>query len=110
VTDPNALDMLPYAPEGGPALARILAGVYGIDFFAPAPQYRATAVVPVAPVRRTWQERSTAEWAAVAADFGVSHVLAPARWTLSLPVEEGGPALRLYRIPSPNGDGPADSQ
>jgi hypothetical protein len=106
--DPGALDMLPYAPAGGPELARILDEIYGLDFFAPPASARNKAVVPVDPVKAVWERRSQTEWVAVATRFGVTDVLAPATWRLELPEVAQGAGRVLYRVPV--GSGPSGSQ
>ena len=101
--DPGALDMLPYAPAGGPELARILDEIYGLDFFAPPASARNQAVVPVDPVKAVWERRSRTEWVAVATRFGVTDVLVPATWRLELPEVARGAGRVLYRVPVASG-------
>jgi hypothetical protein len=97
--DPEALDMLPYAADGGFEIARILDEVYGIDFFHPPRSALHQAVVPDQPVRRTWQQRSEASWSAIRERFGVSHVLVKPEWRLRLPEVARSESYALYRIP-----------
>jgi hypothetical protein len=98
--DPNALDMLPYAPAAGPALAQIVDEVYGLDFFAPPAQALHRATVPELAVRGVWEERSPAEWSALAARFGFRDVITPAGWTLALPVVARNERFAFYRLPA----------
>lgn len=113
--DPEALDMLPYAPEGGPELRRILEQFYGIDFFRPPRAALHSAVLPEQPVRHVWERRGEERWRELGALFGVSHVLVRSGWTLRLPEAARGPRLVLYAIPAaragdaPSGDGTPDA-
>ncbi len=100
--DPEALDMLPYAADGGVEIARILADVYGINFFDPPRHALHGAVVPEQPVRRTWQQRSEASWSEIGARFDVSQVLVKPEWRLRLPEVARTKFYALYRIPDPS--------
>lgn len=97
--DPEALDMLPYATDGGVEMGRILQEVYGVDLFDPPRHALHLAVVPTQPVRHDWQLRSIPSWTEVGARFGASHVLVKAKWTLELPEVARSDAYALYRIP-----------
>ena len=44
--DSGALDTVVYAPEGGPAMARIVTDVYGIDSIDPPREMRSSSVIP----------------------------------------------------------------
>jgi hypothetical protein len=79
--DPGALDMLPYAPEGGPEFERILRDAYGIDFFT-AP---GSATLGIEPTKTLWQSWTLADWQRVRNEFNVTRVLTSADWTLQLP-------------------------
>lgn len=95
----EALDMLPYALAAGPELQRILAEVYGVDFFHPPRDALHTAAVPEQPSRAVWERRTPAEWAGIKARFGVSEVLVAQAWRLALPEIARSDGLVLYRIP-----------
>jgi hypothetical protein len=97
--DPESLDMLPYAADGGVEMGRILSEVYGIDFFDPPGNALHLAVVPTQPVRHDWQLRSTASWTEIGARFGASHVLVKPKWVLQLPEVARSDLYALYRIP-----------
>ena len=99
--DPEALDMLPYAADGGVEMVRILSEVYGIDFFDPPGHALHLAVVPTQPVRHDWQLRSPASWTEIGARFGASHVLVKSKWVLELPEVARSDSYALYRIPDP---------
>jgi hypothetical protein len=108
--DPGALDMLPYALAGGPAVERSLRIGYGVDFFAPPRAALHAAVLPPEFVQPIWEARSAAEWAAVAAALDVTDVLVPATWTLhGIPEIERNPVYALYQL-APDTTGPSGSQ
>ncbi|HTY16905.1 MAG TPA: hypothetical protein VMH82_04165 [Myxococcota bacterium] len=96
--DPEALDMLPYAADGGPELARILRDVYAVDYFDPPPQARNRAVLPEQPVRSAWEGRSAEGWTELRTRFGASDVLVPSTWRLQLPEVARSDRYALYRI------------
>jgi len=94
--DPGALDMLPYAPEGGPEFGRILLEVYGIDFFnspgAPS--------LPIEPARTIWQSRTVEDWQKIRQEFNVTHVMTTPDWILQLPQISQTPwGYIVYEIP-----------
>jgi hypothetical protein len=97
--DVEALDMLPYALEGGPQFERILREVYGIEFDNPPQEARHRGVLPVEPIRTIWQQRTPEQWAAIAAGFGVSDIVTSADWELQLPEVARNDRFILYRIP-----------
>lgn len=99
VIDPQALDMVTYAPAALPAMVRAIERLYGIPFESPAPEDRNLSVLPAAPVRETWERRSAEEWTAIAAEFGVTDVLVPAAWRLQLPELARSRAFALYGVP-----------
>jgi hypothetical protein len=92
--------MLPYAPAGGPAMARILKGIYAIDFFAPPASARHLGAISSVLVRGPWEQRSTGDWAALRDEFGVTDVIAPRGWQLRLPVVASDDRFVLYRVPA----------
>lgn len=97
--DPNALDMLPYALEGGPEFERIMRVVYGIDFYNPPELGRHQGIMPVEPVRTLWNERTLEQWARIKDQFDVSQIITLADWELQLPVIARNDHLTLYQIP-----------
>jgi hypothetical protein len=96
--DPNAIDMLPYAPDGSPAVARIVDAVYGVDFFKPPHRSRNLTVVDPDLTWRTWTRRSSEQWRALADRFGFRDVLAPPDWQLDLPIVARSDLAVLYRV------------
>lgn len=99
ILDATGLDMLPYAWEAAPEMARILDGVYGIDFFRPPNEARHTAMIPFAHNRAVWEERTNEDWKKVRRDFGVRQVLAHRDWDLQLPAGAANKDLLVYAIP-----------
>jgi hypothetical protein len=95
--DTDALDMLPYAPEGGPEFERILRDAYGVDFFTAAP---GQAVLKTEPTKTLWESWTLADWARIRNEFNVTQVLTSADWRLQLPpIQETSRGLILYQIP-----------
>ncbi len=97
--DPGALDMLPYALAGAPAVERSLRIGYGVEFFNPPLASLHYASLPAEFVRPIWQARTAAQWHDVAAALGVTDVLVPAGWKLhGVPQIEHDGAYALYQI------------
>lgn len=98
VLDPDAIDMLPYAPAAAPAVARIVGEVYGIDFFAPPRSMRNLVVIRPDPVRPVWTQRDAATWSELSRRFGFGAVIAPPDWKLALPEIARSPIAVLYGV------------
>jgi len=71
------MNMLPYAIESAPEMARIMKDIYDLDFFSPAPSATHT--------QTTWEARSTQEWKNLAGQYRFSDVYAPSSWKIQLP-------------------------
>ena len=99
--DSGALDTMVYAPEGGPATARIVSEVYGIDFFDPPREMRSSSLIPHDANRLTWSpSRFNAQrWREVRRTYNVSQIVTRSDYELDLPMVAEGDGLRLYRIP-----------
>lgn len=97
--DPNAIDMLPYAPDGAPGVARITRAVYGVDFFRPPPRSRNLTVIDADQTWTTWTRRSPEAWRSLADHFGFTDVITPPEWELDLPVVARSDVAVLYRVP-----------
>jgi len=104
VLDPGALDMLPYALAGAPQVERILADLYGIDFFAPPGSAIRQGVVPYGMAKKIWESRAPVGWRATASRLGFAYVLAPAQWKIELPLVAKSDTYALYRV---DADGPS---
>lgn len=111
VLDPGALDMLPYAIAGAPAVERILADLYGIEFFSPPGSALQQGVVPYGMAKKIWESRAPVGWRATASRIGFTHVLVPALWRIDLPLVAKSEVYALYRVDGA-GDaaGPSGSQ
>jgi hypothetical protein len=99
LVDSGALDTMVYAPEGGPATARIVTEVYGIDFFDPPRELRSASVIPHEANKYTWSRFSSQQWRELRRTYNVSQVLTRSDYDLALPIVAEAPGLRLYRIP-----------
>jgi len=97
--DSGALDTMVYAPESGPALVKILADVYGIDFFNPPPDVRSASAVPHAISRANWAQMSREQWQQIRKTYNVTQIVTPHDYALDLPIAAENEQLRLYRIP-----------
>ena len=95
----GSLDMLPYAPELGPEMHRILLDVYGADLFHPPEAARGRGVLPRDVHRSLWEGYSRARWAEIGRTYNVTQVLVPIDWSLDLPLALED-RWRLYNIPS----------
>jgi hypothetical protein len=92
----GAVDFLPYVPEAGPELVRILRVLYGTDYF------RSTGhglLIEPEHVSAVWTARSDPEWRALARELGFRDVLVSAGWTLALPEVARSEQYVLYRVP-----------
>jgi len=99
----SSLNQLPYVPESGPEMNRILQGVYGEDLFAgPQGGQRRPGLAPEA-ARLLWESRDLAAWQQLAREFGIGQVMAYRDWQLQLPVVAKNRQFTLYRIPDPIG-------
>ena len=99
----SSLNQLPYVPQSGPEMNRILQGVYGEDLFAgPRGGERRPGLAPQA-ARPLWEGRDVAAWQRLGREFGIGQVMAYRDWQLQLPVVAKNRQFTLYRIPDPIG-------
>lgn len=112
----GALNQLPYVPESGPAMSRILPAVYGVDLLDPPAEIRTGRFVTLHPgllasplVRPVWERRPRDEWVRLAGEWGFTDVITAPDWTLDLPVAGRSPDHVLYRIPDVAGSGGEDT-
>ena len=99
LVDSGALDTMVYAPEGGPATARIVTEVYGVDFFDPPREIRSSSMIPHDTNKYTWSRFSTQRWRELRRTYNVSQIVARSDYELALPIVAETDGLRLYRIP-----------
>jgi hypothetical protein len=98
--DGGSLDMLPYAPEGGPAMAAILRDVYEIDLVhPPAGMPPGLGVIPDYFNKEVWERFPRQRWQAIRRTWGVTQVLTRADYDLDLPIAAQLRNYRLYTIP-----------
>jgi hypothetical protein len=97
--DGGGLDGLPYAPESGPELERILRDVYEIDLFNPPDAARGLGAIPNAANRAAWERFGQDKWRSIGRAYGVTAVLTFSDWTLDLPVVERNSSYVLYGVP-----------
>jgi hypothetical protein len=86
--DPEQVDALPYVPETGAAIERILRRAYGVPFFYSALNER-----------DLWERRETKEWVEIGAELQVTDVLTEPSWRLQLPEVARNDLYSLYSIP-----------
>jgi hypothetical protein len=96
----GALDQLPYAPESGPAMERILVDVYGVDLFHPPEGARKKGVLPRDLHRDLWEHNSLDRWREIRRSYDVRLILVPVEWNLALPIAVEDHGFRVYRIPA----------
>jgi hypothetical protein len=97
--DGGGLDGLPYAPESGPEMRRVLADVYGLDLMNPPEEARHSGVVPDDFNKAVWTGYSNERWRQMRRAHNVTQVVTRTDWTLDLPLVTENGDLRLYRIP-----------
>jgi hypothetical protein len=97
--DGGGLDGLPYAPESGPEMRRVLADVYGLDLMNPPEEARHSGVVPDDFNKEVWAGYSRERWRQIRRTHNVTQVVTRTDWTLDLPLVTENGDLRLYRIP-----------
>jgi hypothetical protein len=97
--DGGGLDGLPYAPESGPEMRRVLADVYGVDLMNPPEEAKHAGVVPDDFTKEIWSRYSRDRWQQIRRTYNVTQVVTRTDWTLDLPVVIENADLRLYRIP-----------
>ncbi len=93
--DPEALDMLPYAPEGGPEFERILREVYGINFFTD----QGSSTMPIESTKALWESRTPEDWQRIRQEFNVTYIMTLTDWKLQLPEVPQETGNLLYQIP-----------
>jgi hypothetical protein len=95
--DGGAIDWLPYIPEAGPAVARILRQVYGVDFFDP-PSHRTGKLSPDWS-KNLWIQRTVGEWKMLKERYHITNILVDKDWILNLPSLMQNQDYKLYYIP-----------
>jgi hypothetical protein len=96
--DGGGLDGIAYSIAAAPQMEEILRDVYGVDYFHPPDEARRTGAVPAAFSRKVWEARPLDEWRAIARRYGVSDIVTPSDWTLTVPIAAQSRDFRLYRV------------
>lgn len=95
-----ALNQLPYVPESGRSMNRVLREVYGEDLFAPRPaNWARGGGLDRNSGRKLWENRELREWQALAREFGFTQIVTYDTWKLKLPRVARSDKLLLYDIP-----------
>ncbi len=96
----EAMNQLTYIPASGPGMNEIVKRIYGDDLLEPRPAgwQNWGGLMPHSGYE-LWQGRSTAEWQALAHEFGFTGILTGPEWDLALPMVAGNKTWRFYRIP-----------
>ncbi|MBF0588558.1 MAG: hypothetical protein HQL53_05475 [Magnetococcales bacterium] len=104
IIEGTSLNLIPYVPEAGPSMARILTDLYGIDFFNPPGEVFSAGGYGLAPQsgKKLWQERSPNDWQVLANRYQLSFALTPKTWVLKLSRVGIGERFALYRMPPRN--------
>jgi hypothetical protein len=97
--DGGGLDGVMYSLEAGPAMARILRDVYGVDLLNPPEEARGAGRIPPLANQKTWQAYSPEKWRAIGRAYHVTQVLTYADWMLNLPLVAQSRRMLLYQIP-----------
>ncbi len=97
----ESLDSLPYAPESGPEMNRILQQVYGVDLLNPPEEIKNAR--PGGLLRATgkalWESRTPEQWREIGKGFGVTNIICYEDWKLQLPEVIRDNQFALYGIP-----------
>ncbi|WP_156612430.1 hypothetical protein [Paramagnetospirillum marisnigri] len=99
--DVDSLDYITYVPEAAGEISRMLADVYGIDYFNP-PYRFLPAVHMDEHVRERWERFSPQDWRFLADNYGFHTVVTLHPWLLSIPrklsYRMGQHTLYVYQI------------
>lgn len=124
-----AIDFLPYFPETGPAMNRILARLYGVDLLseppAPDPDYARyleetygpdflsmrdkipelnPGQLPTETGRDLWESWNSQQWQAVSQELGFTQVLTFKAWKIDLPQVAKDDQFVLYNVSNQHSD------
>ncbi len=86
--DTEQVDALPYVPETGPEIDRIVRRIYGASSFD----------LPL-DERELWRARSVRDWSAIGAEFQVTNVITDSELRLQLPEVARNGSYILYALP-----------
>ena len=94
----DAMDFFHYIPQAAGTVARIVDEGYGITFSDPPAEILHAARLPPDAGRTYWAALGAADWCRISRDLGVTALVAPTDWTVTLPVIVRGPELTLYAV------------
>jgi hypothetical protein len=97
----DELDNFAYTSEAAPAAARILAEIYGVDYFDPPIELRGTGGLARDVGRTLWEQRSPQDWAEIGRRWGISTVVTFKDWSLQLHREATGRDFAVYELNPP---------
>ncbi len=98
--DGGKTDFLPYVPEAGPEMNRILRHVYGVDLFHPSAPHRGEQRASwYVDTKALWEHRTPEGGRWIKEQFGVTQVITKESWRLHLPEIIRSRGMVLYRIP-----------
>ncbi len=116
---PDVRTGIPYAPEAGPALERMLTDIYGWHglYDPPLLRFGAAAWENITNVEGTWAEdlrpvwenRSEAEWQRIATLYGARMVLVPCDYKMRIPQIQRVGGKCVYALPEPSATAAPDS-
>ncbi len=96
----QALNQITYVPDSGPAINRVLKGIYDDDLLKPRPPgWVKCGGIMHDSAHGVWEDRSPDEWRRLGREFGFSTILTYRDWRLKLPVAAQTRKLILYRVP-----------
>ncbi|HJT35702.1 MAG TPA: hypothetical protein VJ783_26980 [Pirellulales bacterium] len=95
----QALNQITYVPSSGPAINRVLKGIYDEDLLKPRPPgWVKCGGIMHDSARGVWQARDPDEWQRLGREFGFSAILTYRDWRLRLPIAAQNAELTLYRM------------
>lgn len=97
--DGTAIDTIPYLPRLAAGVGTLVESAYGISFFRPPASLKFTGSLLGADVREYWACLTAAAWRRTAQQFNIVALLAPADWTVGLPLLLSDDQYALYAMP-----------
>ncbi|MGH7194989.1 MAG: hypothetical protein ACREJM_15865, partial [Candidatus Saccharimonadales bacterium] len=96
----QALNQITYVPASGPAINRVLKGIYDDDMLKPRPPgWVKCGGIMHDSGRGVWEKRQPDEWRQLSREFGFSAILTYYDWRLKLPIIARTKDLVLYQAP-----------
>jgi hypothetical protein len=98
VLNAGSFDYIPYIPQTGGAIAKIVQDGYGISFSDPPPEMRHGGGLPPDGGRAYWARLAPADWCRVSRSLGVGALIVPSDWTVNLPRLVFDAGFTMYKI------------